>query len=75
MYTEAEDWIDKRIGEARRAQQLAVTDAVELRVKDLVKGKLGEAPLTAKELADTAKALIADMATPVASEVQSSHEN
>ncbi|MEE9294126.1 MAG: hypothetical protein V3W34_04055 [Phycisphaerae bacterium] len=75
MYTEAEDWIDKRIGEARRAQQPTVTDAVAIRMTDLVKGKLGEGPLTSKELTETAKALIADMATPPAPEVQSSHED
>ena len=75
MYTEAEDWIDKRIGEARRAQQPTVTDAVAIRITTLLKGKLGDAPLTAKELADTAKALFDDMALPVAPEVQPNHEN
>lgn len=75
MYTEAEDWIDKRIGEARRAQQPTVTDAVAIRMTELGKGKLGKAPLTRTELNETAKALIADMATPAAAEVQSKHEN
>ena len=75
MYTEAEDWIDKRLGEARRAQQPTVTDAVAVRMTDLLKGRLGKAPLTAKELTETAKTLIANMATPVAPEVQSNHED
>ncbi len=75
MYTQAEDWIDKRIGEARRAQQPTVTDAVAIRITTLLKGKLGDAPLTTKEVADTAKALIGDMATPVAQDVQGQHEN
>ena len=74
MCTE-QDWIDKRLGEARRAQEPTVTDAVTIRMTDLVKGKLGEMPLTAKELAETAKVLVADMATPVAPEVRSSHED
>lgn len=70
-----EDWIDKRLSEARRVRKAAVTDAVAIRMTRLLKGKLGEAPLTAKELAETAKALIADMATPDVPEGQSSDEN
>ena len=75
MYTEAEDWIDKRVGEARGAQQPTVTNAVALRMTTLLKGKLGDAPLTANEVADTARALIGDMVTPVVSEEQSDDEN
>ncbi len=75
MYTEVEHWVDKRIGEARSAQQPTVTDPVAIRMTDLVKGKLSEAPLTSKQLTKTAKALIADMVTPVEPEVQSNDEN
>lgn len=74
MCTE-EDWITKRVREARLAQQTAVTEAVATRVTTLLKGKASEASLTAKELADTAKALIADMATPVAPDGQAEDEN
>ena len=70
-----EDWGDKRFSEARRVRKAAVTDAVAIRMTRLLRGKLGETPLTAKELAETAKALIADMATPDVPEGQSSDEN
>ncbi len=70
-----DDWIDKRLGEAQGAQQPTVTNAVAVRMTRLLKRRLGEAPLTAKEVADTAKALIGDMATPVAPEVQAEHED
>ena len=75
MCKEAENWIEMRIGEARRAQAPTVTDAVAIRMTRLLKGKLGEVPLTARELADTSRTLIADMATPVAPDVHSDHEN
>ena len=75
MNKKAEDWIDKRIGEARTSQQPTVTDAVAIRMTKLLEGKLSNAPLARKEMSETAKALIADMATPDAQEVQSSHEN
>ncbi len=74
MCTEG-DWIDKRLSEARAAPQASVSDAVAIRITRLLKGKLGEAPLTAKEVADTAKTLIGDMATPVTPEVPADHEN
>jgi len=70
-----EHWFDKRLSEARRVQKAAVTDAVAIRMTRLLKGKLGEAPLTAKELAETANALIAGMATPDVPEGQSSDED
>lgn len=70
-----ENWIDRRLSEARKPQQSTVTDAVGIRMTDLLKGKLGAAPLSPNELTETAKALIADMSTPAASEVQSSDEN
>ena len=75
MYTNADDWIDKRLSEAQGVRKPAVTDAVATRITILLKGKLGEAPLTAKELADTAKGLLDDMAPPVAPEQQGNHEN
>ena len=75
MYTEAEDWIDKRLSEARVVPKAAVTDAVAIRITRLLKEKLGEAPLTAKELADTSKALLDEMAPPIAPQVQADHEN
>ena len=51
MYAEAEDWIDERLGEARRDGKAAVTDAAAIRIATLLEGKLGEAPLSKKEVA------------------------
>ena len=70
MNKNAEHWIDKRIGEARTYQQPTITEAVAIRMTKLLEGKLSKAPLAKKEMSETAKALIADMATPDAPEVQ-----
>lgn len=75
MCTEAEDWIAKRLSEAQGAKQPTVTEAVAIRITSLLKGKLGETPLTTKELVDTAKALLGDMAPQVTPEVQVDHED
>lgn len=69
-----EDWIDKRLSEAKNSQPL-VTDGVIERMKSLLKNEIGERPLTPKELADIAKALIADMNASVQPEAEASDEN
>lgn len=62
-----EGWIDRRLNQAQMSQQSPVTDAVATRMTDLLKGKLAKAPLAAKEMAETARALVDDMVPPVAS--------
>ena len=74
MNAETDDWMDKRVSEARGARKAAVTDAVAIRITRLLNGKLGEVPLTPKKLADTAKELLGDMANPVAPDVQADDE-
>jgi|GEM_PF-5083923 len=69
-----EGWIDKRLSEAKKTQTL-VTDGVEKRVKSLLTGKIGEQQLTPKELAETAKVLIAEMNSMVPPEAEASHED
>ena len=67
-------WIEKRLGEARRAQP-KVTDAVASHTKDLLEGQLSKQSLSRTEMKDTATALIAMMATPAAPSAESSHED
>lgn len=54
------DWIDVRIAESR-GQHPLVPDPVSVRMKELLKGQLGERQLTKSELANVARQLIAGM--------------
>ena len=67
-------WIDKRLGEARRAHP-RVTDAVNSHIKDLLEDHLSKRSLSHTELKDNAAALIAKMATPAAPGTESAHED
>ncbi len=58
-----EDWINKRVSEAKKAHA-PVTDGAATRMKELLNGQISERQLRATELADIAKALIVDMASP-----------
>lgn len=67
-------WIDKRLGEARRAHP-HLTDAVTNHIKDLLEGHLSNRSLSRTEIKDIATASIAKMATPSALGTESDHED
>lgn len=68
------DWIDARFEDARKAYP-TVTDDAATRLKELLKGQLSEQQLRPKELAETARVLIADMAAPAAPKTEIDYEN
>lgn len=68
------DWIDERF-EATRKAHPAVTDDAATRMKELLKGQLGEQQLRPKDLAETARLLMADMAAPPAPKTETSYED
>ena len=55
-------WIMARIAEARR-RHVSVTDAVTVRIADLLNGQLSERRLSSTELTNVARVLIEDMVT------------
>ena len=69
-----EDWIDKRVGAAKKAHP-SVTDGVMTRIKGLLKGKISERKLSTTELAETANVLVADMSISSSPKPKESHED
>lgn len=55
----AEDWVSKRINEARSAQP-SVTDVAATRIEELIRGKLRDRQLSTAELREVAKKLLAN---------------
>ena len=68
------DWIDKRLGDARKDQP-TVTDAVANSIKNLLNGHLSERSLSRMDRKNTAIALLAEMTTPATPRTESNHEN
>ena len=61
-------WIAARIAEARKNHD-SVTDAVSVRMEELLGGKLSEQPLPKTKLSSIAKLLVADM-VPASSDTE-----
>jgi hypothetical protein len=61
-----EDWIAKRVNEAHKAHP-SVTDSAATRILELIKGKVMDRQLSAAELREIAKTLLADIAPPASS--------
>ncbi len=55
-----EDWIDRRVDDAKKVHTV-VTDAVTIRIKQLLCGHLGDRQLRSTELASLAKTLLSYM--------------
>ncbi len=68
------DWTEKCLFSAKKADILVTDDAVDS-MKSLLESVLCERALRASELTEIAKTLLADMATPTASNVETNHEN
>ncbi len=56
-------WSAMRVTEAMKTHP-SVTEAVAERMKELLRSKLSERPLSATEQAESAKALLAEMVAP-----------
>lgn len=69
-----DDWIDARVGEARKVHPL-VTDGVETRMKGMLKGQFSERQIPPMEMAQSAQTLLADMATSDLTKGEISHED
>jgi len=64
----AVQWIAARIAEARKNHD-SVTDAVSVRMEELLGGELSEQPLSTTKLSSIAKLLVADM-VPASSDTE-----
>ena len=62
------DWISAPVSKAHKDHP-SVTDAVSVRIEELLHGQLSEHQLTSKELSELAASLIADMA-PISSDAE-----
>ena len=62
---EDEDWVTKRSGEARKGYP-SVTDSTVTKIIELLKGKAMDQQLSAAELHQIAKTLLADLPLPAA---------
>ncbi|MBI3091992.1 MAG: hypothetical protein HYY96_15140 [Candidatus Tectomicrobia bacterium] len=63
-----ENWISKRVGDAQKAYP-TVTDAVAIRMRELIRDELGKRQLRPTDLTELANLLLKDMA-PVPPKVE-----